>query len=130
VRLEDPMKSKQLKRALEDLAEEGVTQVFRRVIGGDHIVGVVGELQLDVLKTRVEAEYQIKIDLEPAPFETARWISADSKADLEAFMAANRGGMSEDRDGAPVFLARNAWELGYVAERSPAIKFADIRERS
>jgi len=130
VRLEDPMKSKQLKRALEDLAEEGVTQVFRRVIGGDHIVGVVGELQLDVLKTRVEAEYQVKIDLEPAPFETARWISADSKADLEAFMAANRGGMSEDRDGAPVFLARNAWELGYVAERSPAIKFADIRERA
>jgi peptide chain release factor 3 len=83
-----------------------------------------------VLKTRVEAEYQVKIDLEPAPFETARWISADSKADLEAFMAANRGGMSEDRDGAPVFLARNAWELGYVAERSPAIRFADIRERS
>ena len=68
--------------------------------------------------------------IEPAPFETARWISADSKADLEAFMAANRGGMSEDRDGAPVFLARNAWELGYVAERSPAIRFADIRERS
>ena len=130
VRLEDPMKSKQLKRALEDLAEEGVTQVFRRVIGGDHIVGVVGELQLDVLKTRVEAEYQVKIDLEPAPFETARWISADSKADLEAFMSANRGGMSEDRDGSPVFLARNAWELGYIAEKSPKIKFSDIRERS
>ena len=81
VRLEDPMKSKQLKRALDDLAEEGVTQVFRRVIGGDNIVGVVGELQLDVLKTRVEAEYNVAIDLEPAPFETARWISAESKAD-------------------------------------------------
>jgi len=130
VRLEDPMKSKQLKRALDDLAEEGVTQVFRRVIGGDHIVGVVGELQLDVLKTRVEAEYQVKIDLEPAPFETARWISAETKADLEAFMSANRGGMSEDRDGAPVFLARNAWELGYIAERSPKVKFSDIRERA
>ena len=83
VRLEDPMKSKQLKRALEDLAEEGVTQVFRRVIGGDHIVGVVGELQLDVLKTRVEAECQVKIDLEPAPFETARWISAGPQAALD-----------------------------------------------
>ncbi len=130
VRLEDPMKSKQLKRALDDLAEEGVTQVFRRVIGGDNIVGVVGELQLDVLKTRVEAEYGVKIDLEPAPFETARWISAESKADLEAFMSANRGGMSEDRDGSPVFLARNAWELGYIAEKSPKIKFSDIRERS
>src|SRR5579863_2538314 len=76
VRLEDPLKSKHLKRALDDLAEEGVTQVFRRVIGGDNIVGVVGELQLDVLKTRVEAEYSVMIDLEPAPFETARWISA------------------------------------------------------
>ena len=130
VRLEDPMKSKQLKRALEDLAEEGVTQVFRRVIGGDHIVGVVGELQLDVLKTRVEAEYSVMIDLEPAPFETARWITAETKADLEAFMSANRGGMSEDRDGSPVFLARNAWELGYVVEKSPKIKFADIRERA
>ena len=130
VRLEDPMKSKQLKRALDDLAEEGVTQVFRRVIGGDNIVGVVGELQLDVLKTRVEAEYSVNIDLEPAPFETARWVSADTKADLEAFMSANRGGMSEDRDGSPVFLARNAWELGYIAEKSPKIKFSDIRERS
>lgn len=130
VRLEDPMKSKQLKRALDDLAEEGVTQVFRRVIGGDNIVGVVGELQLDVLKTRVEAEYSVNIDLEPAPFETARWISAESKADLEAFMSANRGGMSEDRDGSPVFLARNAWELGYIAEKSPKIKFSDIRERA
>src|ERR1700716_3247213 len=88
VRLEDPMKSKQLKRALEDLAEEGVTQVFRRVIGGDHIVGVVGELQLDVIQSRGGAEDQVMIDLEQAPFETARWISA--------FMAANRGGMSED----------------------------------
>ena len=130
VRLEDPMKSKQLKRALDDLAEEGVTQVFRRVIGGDNIVGVVGELQLDVLKTRVEAEYSVNIDLEPAPFETARWISAESKVDLEAFMSANRGGMSEDRDGSPVFLARNAWELGYIAEKSPKIKFSDIRERA
>src|SRR5262249_30630311 len=130
LRVEDPMKSKQLKRALDDLAEEGVTQVFRRTNGGDHIVGVVGELQLDVLKTRVEAEYQVKIELEPAPFETARWISAVTREDLDAFMEANRGGMSEDRDGAPVFLARNAWELGYVAERSPKIKFSDIRERS
>ena len=130
VRLEDPMKSKQLKRALEDLAEEGVTQVFRPVVGADYIVGVVGQLQFDVLKTRADAEYQIKIDLEPAPFETARWISAQSKADLDQFMSANRGGMSVDRDGSPVFLARNAWELGYVAEKNPGIKFSNIRERA
>jgi len=113
------MKSKQLKRALEDLAEEGVTQVFRRVIGGDHIVGVVGELQLDVLKTRVETEYQVKIDLEPAPFETGAGSPPAARPSWKTSCRANRGGMSEDRDGSPVFLARNAWELGYVAERSP-----------
>ena len=74
---------------------------------------------------------RIQFDLDRCRQELALFRALlDSKADLEAFMAANRGGMSEDRDGAPVFLARNAWELGYVAERSPAIKFADIRERA
>ena len=130
VRLEDPMKSKQLKRALEDLAEEGVVQVFRRLIGSEYIVGVVGQLQLDVLKTRTDTEYQIRIDLEPAPFETARWVSAPAKADLDQFVSANRGSMSEDRDGSPVFLARNNWELGYVAEKNPKIGFSNIRERA
>lgn len=123
------MKSKQLRRALEDLSEEGVTQVFRRVIGGDWIVGVVGALQLDVLQTRVESEYQVKIALEQAPFETARWVSADSKADLDRFMEAQRAAMAEDRDGAPVYLARNAWELNTIRERFPAVRFAETRER-
>ena len=68
--------------------------------------------------------------LEPAPFETARWISAETKADLEEFMSANRGGMSEDRDGSPVFLARNAWELGYIAEKSPKVKFSSTMQSS
>ena len=124
------MKSKQLKHALEDLAEEGVVQVFRRVVGADYIVGVVGQLQLDVLKTRTDAEYQITIELEPAPFETARWVSAPAQADLDQFMSANRGSMSEDRDGSPVFLARNSWELGYIAEKNPRVGFSNIRERA
>jgi peptide chain release factor 3 len=128
VRLEDPMKSKQLRRALEDLAEEGVTQVFRRMLGGDWIVGVVGQLQLDVLLTRVEVEYAVKIGLEAAPFETARWVSAD-KAVLDRFIEGQRSAMAEDRDGAPVFLARNAWELNYVRDKNPDVKFAETHER-
>ena len=44
------------------------------------------------------------------------------------FMAANRGGMSEDRDGAPVFLARNMWELDYVTKDWPGVKFDKARE--
>jgi peptide chain release factor 3 len=129
VRLADPMKQKHLTRALESLAEEGVTQVFKPQIGAQWIVGVVGPLQLDVLKSRLRAEYGIEADLEPAPYDTARWISG-SDADLEKFMASNRGGMAADRDGAPVFLAKSNWELGYVADKFPNVKFAKTRERA
>jgi len=129
VRLDDPMKSKQMRKALEDMAEEGVTQVFRRNIGGQFVVGVVGQLQLDVLATRIDSEYNVKVAFETAPFDTARWVSGD-EAKLKAFMDGNRGGMAEDRDGAPVFLARNAWELGHVKQKYPDIVFAETRERN
>ncbi|MBS0472304.1 MAG: peptide chain release factor 3 [Proteobacteria bacterium] len=129
VRLADPMKQKHLTRALESLAEEGVTQVFKPQIGAQWIVGVVGPLQLDVLKSRLRAEYGLDADLEPAPFDTARWISG-SDADLEKFISTNRGGMAADRDGAPVFLAKSSWELGYVADKFPNLKFAKTRERA
>ena len=107
-----------------------MTQVFRRVIGGDQIVGVVGQLQLDVLKTRLEAEYQVVIDLEPAPFETARWISADSKADLESLhgrQPRRHGGGPRRRAGVPGAQRLGA---GLCRRKRPKIKFADIRERS
>jgi peptide chain release factor 3 len=128
VRLSDPMKQKHLTRALESLAEEGVTQVFKPDIGSQWIIGVVGSLQLDVLKSRLVAEYGLDADLEPSPYDTARWLSG-SEADLEKFINGNRGGMAKDRDGAPVFLAKSAWELGYGADKFPIVKFAKTRER-
>jgi peptide chain release factor 3 len=128
VRLADPMKQKHLARALESLAEEGVTQVFKPQIGSQWIVGVVGALQLDVLKSRLVAEYDLDADLEPSPYDAARWLVAP-EAEMEKFAAGNRGGMATDRDGAPVFLAKSAWELGYVAEKFPNVKFVKTRER-
>jgi peptide chain release factor 3 len=128
VRLADPMKQKHLARALESLAEEGVTQLFKPLIGAQWIVGVVGMLQLDVLKSRLAAEYGLEADLEAAPFEAARWLKG-SAAEIEKFTAAYRGGMAADRDGAPVFLAKSGWEIGYVAERFPKLQFLKVRER-
>jgi peptide chain release factor 3 len=128
VRLSDPMKQKHLARALESLAEEGVTQVFKPAIGSQWIVGVVGALQLDVLKSRLVAEYDLDADLETSPYDSARWLQG-SEAEIEKFAAANRGGMANDRDGAPVFLSKSAWEIGYVAERFPNVKFLKTRER-
>lgn len=130
IRLDDPMKSKQLRRALEDLAEEGVTQIFKPVLGSNWIVGVVGALQLDVLKSRIEAEYKVAMGFEAAPFETARWISCDDRVELERFAGYHRSAMAEDRDGASVFLARNLWELNRAREDFPKIRFSDTRERS
>jgi len=128
VRLSDPMKQKHLARALESLAEEGVTQVFKPAIGSQWIVGVVGALQLDVLKSRLVAEYDLDADLEASPYDSARWLSG-SEAEIEKFSNANKGGMATDRDGAPVFLSKSAWEIGYVAERFPNVKLLKTRER-
>ena len=127
--LKDPTKTKQLRKALDDMAEEGVTQVFYPEIGSNWIIGVVGQLQLDVLLSRLDAEYKVAAGLEPAPFDTARWVSAEDAADLKAFTSINQGAMAKDRDGNPVFLAKSAWEVGYVADRYPRVKFAATRER-
>ncbi|HKY17377.1 MAG TPA: GTP-binding protein [Rhizomicrobium sp.] len=128
VRLADPMKQKHLARALESLAEEGVTQLFKPLIGSQWIVGVVGALQLDVLKSRLVAEYDLEAELEASPYDSARWLSG-SDAEIEKFSNANKGGMASDRDGAPVFLAKSAWEIGYVADRFSTVKFLKTRER-
>jgi peptide chain release factor 3 len=129
VQLKDPTKTKQLRKALDDMAEEGVTQVFYPDIGSNWIIGVVGQLQLDVLLSRLDAEYKVAAGLEPAPFETARWVSSENPKDLEEFMGLNRGAMAKDRDGNPVFLAKSAWEVGYIADRYSNVKFAATRER-
>jgi peptide chain release factor 3 len=129
VRLGDPMKQKHLARALTSLAEEGVTQVFKPMLGAQWVVGVVGSLQLDVLKSRLNAEYGLDADLEPSPYDVARWVAADP-AEIEKFIAANRGQMAQDRDGAPVFLAKSQWELGYVSGKFPNVKFMKTRERA
>ncbi|WP_066798819.1 peptide chain release factor 3 [Sphingomonas soli] len=129
VALKDPTKTKQLRKALDDMAEEGVTQVFYPEIGSNWIIGVVGQLQLEVLLSRLEVEYKVAAGLEMAPFETARWVSSEDPKDLADFAALHRGAMAKDRDGNLVFLAKSAWEVGYIADRYAKVKFAATRER-
>ena len=94
--LKDPTKTKQLRKALDDLSEEGVIQVFYPEIGSDWIIGVVGQLQLDVLLSRLDAEYKVGANLEPAPFDTARWIGGHAAAG-KAFMDLNRRAIAPAR---------------------------------
>jgi|FEC22Drversion2_1045045.scaffolds.fasta_scaffold00249_30 peptide chain release factor 3 len=128
VRLSDAIKAKQLAKALGDLAEEGVTQVFRPMIGADWIVGVVGPLQLDVLGTRIEAEYGVPVGFEPIGYDTARWVASADPAELKRFIALNRANMGEDRYGDPVFFAASAWALQRAEKNAPAIRFLATRE--
>ena len=127
--LADPTKTKQLRKALDDMAEEGVTQVFYPSIGANWIVGVVGQLQLDVLISRLEVEYKVDARFEPSPWDTARWISSDSEADLKAFGSSHRSAVATDRDGAPVFMAKDLWELQFHEQRNPSIRFTATKER-
>ena len=129
VRLNDAMKTKHLRHALEQLAEEGVTRVFKPLSGGDWIIGVVGALQLDVLTARLTAEYGLATRLDGAPYEAARWLDADDPAEIERFRAKNPSASAEDHDGVPVFLARNAWDLRTTIEEWPALRFKETREQ-
>ncbi len=129
-RIKDPMKAKHLRKALESLAEEGVTQLFRPVIGSDMIVGAVGQLQFEVMKERVAAEYGLEVEFETAPYNVARWLASEDDDLLEAFLDRNKGNAGQDLDGAPVYLAKNAWDVGYVQAKNPDIRFTATRERS
>ncbi|WP_407152567.1 peptide chain release factor 3 [Bradyrhizobium sp. ORS 86] len=128
VRLTDAMKAKKLKEALQQMSEEGVVQVFRPRDGAPALVGVVGPLQLDVLKARLDAEYSLPVEFEVSEFSLARWISSDDRKKLEAFIAANNSGIADDVDGDPVFMAKNEFYLGYTRERAEGITFSNVKD--
>ncbi len=128
-RVKDPMKAKHLRKALESLAEEGVTQLFTPAIGSDMIVGAVGQLQFEVMIERVAAEYGLEVTFESAPFNLARWLASDDPRKLEEFLERNKSAAATDLDGAPVYLAKNAWEVGYAQEKNPGLRFTATKER-
>ncbi|WBQ09413.1 peptide chain release factor 3 [Hyphomonadaceae bacterium ML37] len=128
-RLKDPLKAKHLKKALESLAEEGVTQLFRQQVGGEFVIGAVGALQIDVMAQRVADEYGIEVVFETCPFETARWLQGPQDK-IDAFIDRHKTAIAEDIDGAVVFLAKSSWEVGYSQEKYPDVIFAKTRERA
>ncbi len=127
IRVGDAMKAKKLREALRQMAEEGVVQVFTPYDGSPPIVGVVGALQLDVLKDRLAAEYNLPIDFEPARFQVCRWVEANDASELSRFENEHRAEMAHDLDEAPVFMAPSDFMLNYAQERAPEIKFTDVK---
>lgn len=128
-RLADPLKAKHLRKALESLAEEGVTQLFKPAMGADMIVGAVGSLQIDVMRERIKTEYGLEVTFEIPLYQTARWVASDDADKLKAFVEKNTLNIGEDIDGAPVFLAKSSWDVGYAQDKNPDIRFMTTKER-
>ncbi|NHN88485.1 peptide chain release factor 3 [Acetobacter conturbans] len=127
VRLDDAMKAKKLRQALQQLAEEGVVQLFRPQDGAQPIVGVVGTLQLDVLQERLKGEYGVGIGFDSTPFSLARWVTGE-RTKIDTFMASNRSSMADDLDGDPVFLASSSFMMKRTEEMNPDLAFHDVKQ--
>ena len=123
VSLRDPMKRKQLQKGIEQLAEEGTIQLFSEPgREKDPILGVVGELQFDVLRFRLEHEYGARVEIERLGFSHARWVEGPSTPQ-ELTRARIAMGVT-DQDGRPVALMRDDWELRRAQQDNPKWKFS------
>jgi peptide chain release factor 3 len=128
VRLEDPLKSKQLKEALTQLSEEGASQLFKPLDGASWIIGVVGSLQFDVIASRLSAEYGVRGSFEAVPYTAARWLKAKDRKAIDEFCNKNKYNTAEDATGQLAYLAPNAWHLERIQKDYPDIEFLRTRE--
>ena len=127
IRAGDPMKAKHLEKALMQFAEEGAAKVFKPAFGSGFIVGVVGQLQFEVLASRIELEYGLPVRFEPSQFTSARWV-AGAKPEVEKFIAANKAHIATDHDGDTVYLTRLQWDIDRVERDYPALKLTAVKE--
>jgi len=119
----DPMKSKQLEKGISQLTDEGVAQLFTKEIGNQRIVGVVGELQFDVIKYRLEHEYGASCDFRPLKFYKACWLTCEKTEKLKEFCRLKTQEIVLDKDGNEVFLAPSQWILNLEKQNNPEIQF-------
>ncbi|MEM7678822.1 MAG: peptide chain release factor 3, partial [Myxococcota bacterium] len=127
LRLKDPMKRKQLDTGLEQLAHEGVIQLFFRPDTGRQspYLGAVGMLQFEVLRERLKNEYSVNALFESLPFRFARWIGGSP----EALAWLKRGAsfhVLEDRNGGPVLLTESEWGINYALQNAEGLKLYDV----
>ena len=126
--LKDPLKAKALNKGLDQLCEEGATQVFRPLNGNMIILGAVGVLQFDVVQARLRDEYRVECQFEHSPNHTARWCYAKDDKALRQFRDKQMEKLAEDHSGALVYLSSSRVNLEMAIERHPDVRFEAIRE--
>ncbi len=120
LRLRDPLKRKALDTGLEQLAHEGVIQVFYRTASDrqNPYLGAVGMLQFEVLKERLKNEYSVTAVFEGLNFRFARWIQGSPEA-LAWLRSSSSFTVVEDRNGCPVLLTDSNWGINYALQNAP-----------
>lgn len=123
----DSMKRKQFVKGVEQIAQEGAIQIFQEHEAGfaEIIVGVVGTLQFDVLKYRLENEYKCEIRLEPLPYQTIRWIK-DKTTDMNKLRGVSEVKKVKDMRGNPLLLFKNEWGIQFVLDRNEGLELAEF----
>jgi len=125
--LKDPLKAKALQKGLDQLSEEGATQVFRPIMGNAQILGAVGILQFDVVAHRLKYEYGVDCQFETINIATARWVSGSDK-DIEQLKAKAGNNVAIDSAGMLTYLAPSMVNLQLTMERHPNLIFSATRE--
>ena len=128
IRLKDPLKLKQLQKGLQQLSEEGSTQVFFPVSNTDIVVGAVGVLQFEVVAYRLKDEYKVEAIYEPVNVSTARWVDCTDTKKLEEFKRKCADNLSIDGGGHLTYLAPTRVNLSLTEERYPDVEFRATRE--
>jgi peptide chain release factor 3 len=128
VRLEDPLKRKQLKKGLDQLSEEGAVQLFFDRTRGERepILGAVGVLQFEVIQHRLRSEYRVAIGFDRLPYQIARWIegpSAGERAVLDRFELPGRTTCVLDVEDRPLVLFDSEWLLRMAETDHPGLRF-------
>jgi peptide chain release factor 3 len=130
--LRDPLRMKALQKGLDQLCEEGATQVFRPLRNNDLILGAVGQLQFDVVAFRLQDEYGVQASFDNVNVFTARWIYGQKEhlnaKKLEEFRVKAYDNLALDHSGALVYLAPTRVNLQLTLERWPDIEFRETRE--
>ncbi|MDH5228567.1 MAG: peptide chain release factor 3 [Gammaproteobacteria bacterium] len=126
--LRDPLKTKALIKGLEQLSEEGATQLFKPLNNNDLILGAVGILQFDVVAERLKTEYKVDCRFEPVNVATARWVECDDDKKFEEFKRKAADNLAIDGGGDLTYIAPTRVNLELAKERYPAVTFRATRE--
>ncbi|MDH3317145.1 MAG: EF-Tu/IF-2/RF-3 family GTPase, partial [Gammaproteobacteria bacterium] len=126
--LRDPLRMKALQKGLDQLSEEGATQVFRPMISNDLILGAIGTLQFDVVAYRLRHEYGVESSFDAVDVTTARWVSCTDAKMLDEFKRKNEPRLALDSGGNLSYLAPTLVNLNLAQERWPGVHFTATRE--